>query len=635
MKISYDWLNDYIEITKTPTELANDLSSLGFTVESIEKKDQDFILDLEIHPNRGDCLSVLGIARELSALYDISLKTEKLDIQISEDKIDKNIKVTVSDPKICPRFTARIIDNIEIKPSPLWMQKRLINFGFRPINNIVDITNYVMVAIGQPLHAFDFNKIQDGQMNIHLTGETEELTTLDGKSRQLPKDTIVIGDGQKIYDLAGIMGGFASEVDEKTKTIILQSAIFDNVLIRRASNKLSHVTDASYRYERGVDYNGTTLGVNMAAILIKEFCPQVQTSEIIDIKSDVLKQRNISIDQAKINTLLGSDLSFSQMQAYLKRLNFNLQSIKKPEVTVPSYRYFDIKIWQDLAEEIARLYGYDKINEDFLPNNQKEILNSNWQKKEQVKDLLRIIGFTEIYSLSLVSKKQIELLGLDSSIALEITNPLSSEMQYFRPSLIPAMLMTVARNPWAPEIAIFEIGKVFHDQKEVWQVGLITATNTSYLIKNALEKLSLTKEILNIDQKVLDYYKIRRAIKATTFLLDEINVSHERIDNTILNNKYHEISKYPPTVRDLAFVIDNNIKAESVSQTITEISPSILFVEMFDEFESDKFGPNKKNLAFHVWLRNLKGPVSEDETNIILKDIIKTIEEKYPAKLRR
>ncbi|MCL5407596.1 MAG: phenylalanine--tRNA ligase subunit beta [Patescibacteria group bacterium] len=622
MKISYNWLKDYVEIEKTPEELASDLSSFGFTLESLKKIGNDFVLDLEINPNRGDCLSVLGIAREVAALYKYKVRSMKYEV--SEEEIDKDVKIVISDPKICPRFTARIIDNLEIKPSPKWLQERLMAYGFRPINNLVDITNYVMVAMGQPLHAFDLGKIKNGQMNIRLANDGEELMTLDGKNRKLLKDTIVISDDEKIYDLAGIMGGFASEVDEKTKTIVLQGAVFDPVLIRRSSKKLAHTTDASYRYERGVDYNNTIFGVNMAATLIKESCPEAKIGKLVDIKSEILEERKIQIEPDKINALLGTKLSIAKMQEYLKRLSFESSNDGKLIVTVPSFRFFDVTIWQDVAEEIARIYGYDKIIESEFLEEEKKSQNKDWQRREEVKDTLKNIGFTEIYSYSLVDKGEIE-----------IENPLSVEMRYFRSTLIPSMLGAVARNPWSPEIAIFEVGKVFCDRKEWWQVGIAGSSNVSHLIKKAIEKLSLKEEVINVDQETLDFYKIRRGVKVITFTLDEINLPIREVSDSILENQYREVSKFPPTIRDLAFIIDENVQADLVGKTIEEISEKILIIELFDEFKSDKFGENKKNLAYHIWLQDLKGPISDEETNIIFKNIIKTIEEKFQATLRR
>ena len=356
MKVSVNWLKDYIDIDKTPEQLADDLSLFGHEAESIEKIGDDTVLDLEITPNRGDCLSVLGIAREIAALYNTKLRITKYEVR--EEKIDKKIEIKIADPPLCSRFTARIIDGVKIGDSPKWMQEMLASYGFRPVNNIVDVTNYVMVATGQPLHAFDYDKIQDGFINIRSAKKGDEVITLDGKNRVLNEGAIIIEDSEKIYDLAGIMGGIKSEVDEKTKTIILQGAIFDPILIRKTSKYLNYTTDASYRYERGVDYEGTITGVDMATSLIQEISKEAKVSKLIDIRSQKPEEIAIKLDLAMANKLLGTNISKNEADKYLTRLGFNIDN---DTVQVPSYRAFDVKIWHDLAEEIACVYGYNNI----------------------------------------------------------------------------------------------------------------------------------------------------------------------------------------------------------------------------------------------------------------------------------
>lgn len=632
MRISYEWLKDYIQLDVTPEQLAADLSLFGHTVEKIESIGSDTVLDLEIHANRGDCLSVLGIAREVAALYNSKIKAQNSKLQLKTIDLNKNIKVEISDPKICPRFSARVIDNIEIKPSSRYIQKRLIAYGFRPINNIVDITNFVMVAVGQPLHAFDFDKIKAGQMNIGLSKAGEEIATLDSKKHQLSEGVIVIRDDAKIYDLAGIMGGASSEVDDKTKTIILQGAIFDSVLIRRASKKLAHITDASYRYERGVDVAETVRAIDMAATLIVELCPETQVGELVDIKSEEIKKTKITLDKIKVNNLLGIDITNGEMIEYLKRLNF--KQISDNQFLVPSYRNFDVKIWQDLAEEISRVYGLDKIKERPLSTIELKKTTGDWRQREMIKDVLQNIGFSEIYSYSIIDQKQIELLNFKLENCEEIANPLSQETQFLRPILTPSLLTQIAKNPWAPEIAVFEIGKVFVKGKESWQLGLAVVGNSDQMLKAAQEKLSLKGDIQTIDQKVLQFYKIRRPVKIIIYPMEEINniVAKDSIQPPAV--QYRPVSKYPPTVRDLAFIVNEDVTANKVRKFIKTESDQILLVELFDEFTSEKFGGGKKNLAFHIWFEDLKKPILENDVNLMIKNIIKTVEEKFEAKLR-
>jgi len=631
MKILYSWLQDYIDISQTPEQLAEDLSIFGHEVESMKKiGDNDAVLDLEITPNRGDCLSILGIAREIAALYGLKLKEKKYEIK--SQKIDKKFDVKIADAEICQRFTARLIDNITITDSPGWLQKRLKTYGFRPINNIIDITNYVMIATGQPLHAFDFDKIKDGLLNIRLSKKGEEIMTLDGKNHILNDEAIIIEDGEKIYDLAGIMGGIKSEVDEKTKTIILQGAIFDSVLIRRASKYLKQQTDASYRYERGVDSGGTILGVDMAASLIKEICSEVKIGELIDIKAKDSQEFKIIFDEPKINRLLGINLSRGEMNQSLEKFYFKVEA---SSAVVPSFRIYDVKIWQDLAEEIARIYGYNKIIKSELPKEEQPQESPEWREREIIKDFATEVGFTENYSYSFADKNQIEILGYKITDCLETANPIAPELKYLRPSLLPSLLAQIAKNPWAPEIRIFEIEKVFDKEKEWWQFGLVTTGNPRFYIEKVMSILKIKGEVKSVSQDILNAFKIRKPVYY--FIIDIRDIKYdfpEKVSYKISSHRYRPISKFAPTIRDLAFIVEGDAQLKKIEKSILEVSNAILIVETFDEFFSDKFGKDKKNIALHIWLQNLEGPMPAEKVNEIIQNIINKIEKEFRAKLR-
>lgn len=629
MRICYEWLKDYIEIKKTPEELADDLTLFGHEVDEIKKEGEFTILDFEITPNRGDLLSIYGMVREISALYDLPLKKE--EIKIDDVELDKKIDVKIQKPEICPRFTARVIDNVKVGETPEQIKKYLASYGFRSLNNIVDITNYVMLVTGQPLHAFDYDKIKNGQMNIHLSKANEEVMTLDGKNHVLKDGAIIISDEEKVYDLAGIMGGYKSEVDENTKTIVLQGAIFDPVLIRRASKYLRHMTDASYRYERGVDYEGSVYGVDMASFLIKETSKEAKIGKLIDIKSLEFKPNQIELDVAKVNKLIGINIDFNTAKDYLENLGFVIDG---KIATVPSYRNYDVKIWQDLAEEIARMYGYNKIPKFQFPNDKYQKKDTDWVKREAIKDYLKELGFTEAYSYSFADKDKIKLLGFNVESCIETANPIAPELKYLRPSLLPSILNQISKNPWAPEVNLFEIGKSFEKEAEKWQLVVVTVGKNENLLSRALEGLKITGEIKNLDQKVLDSFKIRRPVKYFIFDVEKINIDLKDLDNQISQNKYKPISKYPPTIRDLAFIVNEKIKSSEVEKEIQAISESILLVELFDEFSSDKFGEGNKNLAYHIWLQNMDGPVEEKDAMEITQKITQLVEDKFQAKLR-
>ena len=625
MKISYNWLKEFVEFDKTPEQLADDLSLFGHAVESVEKVGDDFVLDFEITPNRGDCLSITGMAREIAALY--RLKFNKKDFAVKEEDLNKSIYVSTADSNFCPRYSARIIDNVEVKESPKWLQEKLATYGFRPINNIVDITNYVMVATGQPLHAFDYDKIKGGIIKIRYSIKGEDMITLDGQVRKLPDNTAVITDNEKIYDLAGIMGGFKSEVDEKTKTIVLQGAIFDQVIIRKASKGLNHSTDASYRYERGVDFEGTIYAIQMASSLILEDCSKAKAGKMVDEIFQTIKSTEIEYQSGKINHLLGTNLSEQEIKDSLERLNFK---IKGSTAKVPPYRYYDTKIWQDLAEEIARIYGYNNIEKRYFGKEETSV-NKEFIFREAVKDFLINIDFTEVYSYSFSDSKLMELLGLKTDEVIQIKNPLSPETKYLRPNLIVSVLSQIAKNPWSPETDVFEIEKVFHKEKEWWQLCLAITGKNEYRIEKAIKELKLDTKIIQVDQKILDYLKIRRPVKYILVNLEDILNNEWKYKNKISENKYKNISKYPPTVRDLSLIFESNTKEDEIIESIKSVSDKILITELFDTYHIDN---NQKSLAFHIWLQDMQGPMNDEETKEIINKIIKVIEDEYKAKLR-
>jgi len=458
------------------------------------------------------------------------------------------------------------------------------------------------------------------------------VMTLDGQNRILNEGAIVIEDEEKIYDLAGIMGGIKSEVDEKTKTIVLQGAIFDPILVRKASKYLNHITDASYRYERGVDYEGTISGVDLAAKLILEVCPEAKAGELIDIKSESPETIKIEADINRINKLLGTDIAAEDANKFLERLGFEK---KGSAITPPSYRQYDIKIWQDLAEEIARVYGYNNIKK--IQNPKSEIRNENkeFKKREYIKDVLKNLGFTEIYSYSFIDQSKIPVLGYKTEELVQIEKPLSPETEYLRPFLLGSLLYAFSKNPWAPEINIFEIEAVFKEGiDEIWQLGIASTGKNNNAVEDALKKLNIEAEITSVDQKILASFKIRRPINYAIINLDEINLETEEYSLDVSPNKYRPISRYAPTVRDLAFIVEENINAREIIKEIAKNDGRILIVELFDEFVSEKFGKHKKNIAFHIWLEDQDSPMAEADVEEILKKIISIVADKFGGKLR-
>jgi len=640
MKVPIEWLKDFIEINQSPQELADGISLHSLQVEKIN----DGILEIEITPNRADCLSILGIAREIAAFTNSKLKTQKLKLQLKTQRINKPIEVKIEEPKICPRYSYRIIDGIKIKPSPRWMQERLIAYGFRPINNVVDTTNYIMIEFGQPLHAFDYDKISGAKMTIRRARTNEKLETLDGIIRVLNSQAIIIQDKDKLIDLAGIMGGQNSQVTENTSTIILQAAVFDPILIRKTCKKLSLQTDASYRYERNIDFNGTIDCLNATADLILETSAG-QTGKIFDLQN--IKWRPVRIiwqPENDVKRILGIKISHEKILNFLKKLEIKCISCSVDKKTclmeIPSFRH-DLKIREDLVEEIARMHSYNNFPISLLSQETPPI-NFSWDNLEFLMDLLVNYGFMQVINYPYLSKNDLLNANINPTKCLEIANPISSETRYLRPNLQVSILKNIAKNPFSSEINIFESGSIFPAGKEVTSLILAT-TQKEEIFKQIIEKLqqifkvNIDVKIEKINNQLLNNFKIRKR-NVYTIMIEDIDRRLSNVKNISqykLNfspTKYIPISKFPPAVFDLAFITDKNQNSMEIEDEIKKYDSNIFIVELFDEYYFVK--KNTKNIAFHIWIQKADNSFNEKEITQIKDKIIRNIISKFKAKLR-
>ncbi len=638
MKIPADII-DFAKTKLTAEQLAEKLTSAGFLVEGIENG----VLDIEVTANRGDCLSVFGIAREIAAILGEQLNVA--EVTVKDQDLNLPLKIKISDPKICPRYTYRIITGVKVGESPQWLKDELAKFDFKPVSNIVDITNYVMMEMGQPLHAFDYDKLsKEKEMIIRGAKKSEQLTTLDGTSHKLPNTAIIIENDNKLIDLAGIMGGESSQVTTETKTIILQAAIFDPISIRKTSKKLNFASDASYRYERGVDPEGTKLALDRAAGLILEIAGG-KSGKLKDIIKKPTESKKIKVSIDEVNKLLGTNISQSEQVKILESLGFRPESsAKKIQVKVPSWRLQDINLWQDIAEEIARIYGYSKIAPKILSREKPQNQNKDFICEQKIAEILTKTNFVETLSYSFVSEKDLKAACINPKDCLEIENPLSSEYQYLRPKLGPTILKQIAKNPWAPEINIFEIGAVFSKDGAKKELILATTFRGDAFeqilkdIKKEFDLLDLPYKICKPEQAVLDYFKIRRPVQVLEIdlekLLEKAVLKNSEYEISKKEIKYKPVSKFPPTIRDLAFILDRDVSAVEVAKEIKGADKSIFMVELFDEYASEKLGKNKKNLAYHIWFSDLRKTLSDKEVEKSIKKITTQICKKYKAKLR-
>ena len=688
MKFSYNWLKSFFKKKlPEPQKLAEILTMKAFEVSEVKKSGRDWILDIDVLPNRApDCFSHLGIAREIEAI--LNLKFRAPSSKIKEDKKIKAkdfVRVEVVGKGTCQRYTAKVITGVKIGNSPEWIKARLKICGLRPINNIVDIANYVMLETGQPLHAFDGEKLDGnpegvasrpygaGKIIVRFAKEGEKITTLDGEKYDLDDDVLVIADSKKPVAIAGIKGGKLPEIDKKTKIVVLESANFNPQVIRRGSRKLNLKTDASLRFEHGIDPNLTEFGISRAAYLIQKIAKGKVVKGSIDIYPKKTIAKRINLDLSYLKSLLGVEISRPRIVDILKKLEFKIQPVSANNliVEVPTFR-LDISLPEDLIEEVGRIYGYEKIPVVFpvsaLIPPQKN-LNILWE--EAAKKILKEAGFTETYNYSFISEKDKNIFGADNLIELE--NPLSLDFKYLRASLIPNLLKNIQKNQKQfSEIKIFELGKIFKKNniktEEKRMLSAVITGEEFYHLKGIIDVL-LNK--MGISDVWYDDYK--PTPEQSKFSLwhpkkcAEIKIGQEEIgflgelsakiiETLKLNQKivvfdldfeklsklaseeheFRPIPKYPSAVRDLAILVPLQTRVEEVLNII-EITGGVLVrdIDLFDIYEGEELPEGKKNLAFHLIYQTQDRTLSSKEIDEIHSKIIKTLESEPEWQVRR
>ncbi len=687
MKISYNWLQSFFNRKlPQPQELADLLANHAFEAEVVKSQlKNDQVLDIEVTANRaGDCLSYWGIAREIGAILKMSFQAVDYGKRIKpESRLSSQlVKVEVKDKNLCPRYTARVVDQVKVGPSPKWMQERLKANGLRPINNIVDIANYVMLETGQPLHAFDYDKLasQSSQVKkliIRRAKQGERLVSLDGEKYELDRDILVIADQQKPVCIAGIKGGQGPGVDSQSQRIVLEAANFNYQAIRRASRKLRLVTDASWRFEHGVDPNLTLPAIDMAACLVQELAQGKVLKGYLDFYPEKVRAGRISLDPDYLKSLLGTGISSAEIISILKRLD--LSAVKKGgkiQVSIPSRRP-DLQAPEDLIEEVARLYGFEKIPSQLpstmliLPEDNQELVY-----QEKIKDILSGAGYAETYNYSFVSLRDLQESGLGENQAIEVENPISREQQYLRPALMVNLIKNLKANQrFFEQIRLFEAGKVFYQGKEIKRLaGILSLAKSAgmaeefYRLKGMLdalfEKLGLVDiwydDAVGESQLVkseLFHPEQRAEIKSGSQLLGwlgqlspeaavrfglKFKAAGFELDFAKLANlanqqkEYLPVSKYPAVVRDLALITDLGVKVIEVMNLIHAAGGRLIRdIDLFDIYQGDNLPQGKKSLAFRIIYQSDKRTLTDQEVNRLHQKIIKALEEEGGWEVRR
>lgn len=641
----------------------------------------EVVIEIDLTPNRADCLSVIGIAREIGAINRRRINKANIDlIESPSKKIDDVIEVIIQNPESCPRYAARYMEGVKIGPSPRWLIQKLEAVGLRTINNVVDITNYVMLETGQPLHAFDHDLLEDQKIIVRHAKAGEKFTTLDEKEHLLTATTLLICDGKKPVALAGVMGGLNSEISNRTSKVLLESAYFDPINTRKTSKALGLSTDSSQRFERGVDPEGQIYAMDRAAQLIYELAGGEIARGRIDCYPKPIPKKIIDLRVNRVNHLLGTAISKQEMVDILARLEFQ---IKKQDdiiqVEVPSFRV-DIDREVDLIEEVSRMYGFDRIEEK---TDSKISLTQAGNKAEKfhqlIRDILFRMGYNEILTHSLINYKWAEKF-LDHPY-IQIRNPISEDLGTLRTSLIPGLLQTIKwnKNRYLNDVMLFELGNIFYwldrnhfEHHESQKIALAKTGSTNP--KNWLEKnrtatfYDLKGDVFSLLEKLkirnyradkasmqfLDDRSLKISINGNGIgyigalsraILDELDIQDDIfiaeldyqsiLDQYSWDRKFQPIPKYPAIKRDLSILLDQQIPVAEVEKVIWQSAGDLLqSVKVFDFYRGKQIDKTKKSLAFTLSFFSLKRTLTEKEVDSEIEVIVRNLESELKAQLR-
>ncbi len=674
MKISYNWLKEYVYFYLSPQELAERLTNVGLVVADIKQVEDDFCLDIEVTSNRPDCLGVIGIARDTAAAVGGSLQISnvipswdkgQITDKATPSDIAKWVAVAVEDTMLCPRYTAQIIQHVTIGPSPEWMQKRLKCLGLRPVNNVVDVTNYVMMETGQPLHAFDYDKIADKKIVVRRATIGEEIVTINGARRALFHDMLVIADGKSPIAVAGVMGGKDTEVTESTRRILLECALFEPRQVRRTSRVLGIASDSSYRFERGIDPEITEYASRRAANLIQSCAGGEVVSGFVDVRSGKCETKKITLRMERLNKIIGVEIKKEVAVDILKRLHFRVlnETGSLIDVDAPSFRG-DVYREIDLIEEVARIYGYNNIPTKTAISVRGSVKNKYETVENDVRRLLTGIGFYEAKTFSIVDTSVLQSINLWShSSGLDIANPLRQEESRLRTSLLPS-LINVKRynaNHGTERVKTFEIAKVYLAGEKLPQEktclsiladidfltakGIIEAILTHLGIFSKCESIPFSKPELFrdgyaarmlLDGKVLGY--LGEGCKDLAFnappCLAELDMDL-LVENANFKKNYQALPQHPPVFRDLALLVDEEITWASVEKAITGTKVSFLKnINFFDVYRGKQIPAGKKSIAFNLCFQAQDRTLKSEEVDIAQTTIIDTLHKTLNAELR-
>jgi len=645
MKFSYSLIKKLVPALKSKTQLIEALNLYAFETED----GGGDVIEVSIPPNRySDAASHWGIAKEVAAILNLKfvdyLKSKKTKVNyLKPTKKPKKFKVKIEDEKLCPRYLAQYFENISIKPSPLWLQKIIKDCGLRPINNVVDIMNYVMLETGQPLHAFDFDKLKANSIVVRRAKNGEKITSIDDIDYELNSNILVIADIEKPQAIAGIKGGKAAEITEETKRIIVESANFDNFLIYKTSKLLNLTTDASVRFAHGLNLNLPLIGISRAAEFLVALV-KAKPVEIFDSLSKPLPSRILKFDLERFNRFIGINLDIKKAESYLKKLGF--KKLNNNNWEVPFCRN-DINSFEDLAEEIIRLYGYNRLR-PMAPSLaiSSPSVDDFIVLKDKVRKILVNFGLNEVYNYSFAEKGEVELL-----------NPVSENKKFLRNSLSPTLLKNIEDNfRFFEEVKIFEVGKIFiktnNEIKEKLALGIALGTKkketffeTKGIIEEFLKNLGLTAFLIKETTKSNDFFDNILQIEVKDKIVGYLGHSQNGFSLAEFDLEellalvkdgfsFKPFPRFPAVLRDISILVSLDIKVGEIIKTIQQLGSGLIKdIDLIDEY-SDKKWQNLQSLTFRIVFQAEDRTLTSNEVDDKIKEIIEFLKLKFHVEVR-
>jgi phenylalanyl-tRNA synthetase beta chain len=688
MLISYNWLRELTETALSPQDLRERLTMVGLAIDAVEENNGDSVLDVEVPSNRPDCLSHIGIAREVAVIETKTVRHPAGKPAPTSGKAAAATSVEIVDAELCPRYAARLVRGVKIAPSPDWLAKRLEEIGQRPINNVADITNYVLHEMGQPLHAFDFAKLAEQRIVVRRAAKDEKLKTLDGVERKLDETMLVIADAQKPVALAGIMGGEESEISDSTTDVLIESAYFNPDSVRQTARKLGMDTEASRRFERGADRENVLLAQTRCVELICEIAGGTATEDALDVHPGAAAALKIDFHPARVEALTSLKVPDAEMDRILGGLGFT--STQKTSdtrtFTRPSWRV-DVEIEEDLVEEIARHWGYDKIGSELPPTSLSGEYQQREMKLRSLRRALRAQSFDEAISFSFIDAAHDNFFDLIPAFAetsagfVTLKNPIIEEAVRMRPTLLPGLLQAVRHNlnHGVRDVRLFEIGRIFAKSVEgvlpgereslslVATGGVLKARHAQatretdfYDLKGALEAcvaamnleslqfaagavkhlragqaalisvadVGVIGSIGRLAEAVAAQYKFRQPVYVAELDLSQLLVSGE---SAVL---YHPLLRYPSVVRDVTLLLDRKISvAELLSAIERENIPECRGAEFVGTYEGKNIPPGMRTVTLRVEYRADDRTLRDEEVEERQRSLIDSLLQKYSAQL--